>query len=55
MIGCGAGTEVARMKANISVRPAVMDMADGHFDGSATPRISVFAGLGLLEFGDKVN
>ena len=48
VIGCWAGTEVTRMKATISVRPAVMDRADSHFDCSATPRLSVFAGLGQL-------
>ena len=55
VIGCGDGTEVTRMKATISVRTAVMDRADGHFDGSATPLLSVLSGLGQLEFGDDVS
>ena len=37
VIGCRDGTEVTRMKETISVPPAVMNRADGHFDGSATP------------------
>ena len=39
----------------MSVRPAVMDGADGHFDGSATPWLSVFSGLGQLELGDDIS
>ena len=50
VIGCGAGTEVTWMKANMSVRPAVMDSSDGHFDGSVTTWLSVYSGLGQLEF-----
>ena len=29
-----------------------MDGANGHFDGNATPWLSVFYGLGQLELGD---
>ena len=39
----------------MSVRPAVMDGADGHFDGSATPWQSIFSRLGQLELGDDVS
>ena len=39
----------------MSVRPAVMDREDGHFDGSATPWLSVFSGLVQLELGDNVS
>ena len=38
----------------MSVRPAVMDGADGHFDGGGTPWQSDFSGLGQLELGNKV-
>ena len=38
----------------MSVRPAVMDGADGHFDGSGTPWRSDFSRLGHLELGDDV-
>ena len=44
VIDRGAGTEVTGMKATMSVRPAVMDSVDSHFDGSATPWMSVFSG-----------
>ena len=43
------------MKSTMSVRPAVMDRANGHMDGSATPGLSVFSGLGQLEFGYDVS
>ena len=39
----------------MSVRPVVMDRFDGHFDGSATPCLFVFSGLGHLELGDDVS
>ena len=55
VIDRGAGAEVNRMKATMSVRPAVVDRADGHFDGSATPWLSVFSGLVQLELGDNVS
>ena len=38
----------------MSVRPSVMDGADGHVDGSTKPWLSVFSGLGQLELGDNV-
>ena len=37
------------------VRPALMDRANGHFDASATPWMSVFSGLGQLEIGDDIS
>ena len=36
------------------VRPAVMDGANVHVNGSATPWLSVFYGIGQLELGDDV-
>ena len=39
----------------MSVRPAVMDEANNHVDGSATPWMSVFSGLGQLEIGDDIS
>ena len=38
----------------MSVPPALMDGADGHFDGGGTPWRSDFSGLGQLELGDDV-
>ena len=38
----------------MSVHPAVMDGANGHFDGGGTPWRSDFFGLGQLELGDDV-
>ena len=54
VIGRGDGTEVTRISAKMSVRPAVMDWAGGHFDDSGTPWRSDFSGLGQLELGDDV-
>ena len=42
------------MLVTMYVRPAVMDGSNGHVDGSATPWLYVFSGLGQLELGDDV-
>ena len=38
----------------MSLRPAVMDGANGHLDGGGTPWRSDFSGLGQLELSDNV-